>query len=169
MLVESITPADREMLAKLVERLAPDVDVDAELVRSWARIWMARPQRGASAVAFLLAWAVADELHIINVATEPAFRRQGAAGTLLDAAVHYARTDRARLVLLEVRRSNHEAINLYRSRGFSAIGLRRRYYADNGEDAVEMLLALDPETGQIVPGHDEIELRTSTRAQATGH
>ena len=39
---------------------------------------------------------------------------------------------------LEVRRSNHVAIHLYEREGFRAAGLRRRYYQDNGEDALVM-------------------------------
>jgi ribosomal-protein-alanine N-acetyltransferase len=39
---------------------------------------------------------------------------------------------------LEVRQSNLGAIGLYRRFGFRAAGLRRRYYQDNGEDALIM-------------------------------
>ncbi|HXP29176.1 MAG TPA: hypothetical protein VN804_05435, partial [Solirubrobacteraceae bacterium] len=39
---------------------------------------------------------------------------------------------------LEVRRSNAVAIHLYEREGFRAAGTRRRYYQDNGEDALVM-------------------------------
>ncbi len=39
---------------------------------------------------------------------------------------------------LEVRRSNAVAIHLYEREGFRAAGVRRRYYQDNGEDAIVM-------------------------------
>jgi ribosomal-protein-alanine N-acetyltransferase len=39
---------------------------------------------------------------------------------------------------LEVRRSNEGAIALYERDGFRVAGLRRRYYQDNGEDALIM-------------------------------
>jgi ribosomal-protein-alanine N-acetyltransferase len=39
---------------------------------------------------------------------------------------------------LEVRRSNTGAIALYERLGFRAAGVRRRYYQDNGEDAIVM-------------------------------
>ena len=39
---------------------------------------------------------------------------------------------------LEVRRSNAVAIHLYEREGFRAAGVRRRYYQDNGEDALVM-------------------------------
>jgi ribosomal-protein-alanine N-acetyltransferase len=43
----------------------------------------------------------------------------------------------ARLTL-EVRRSNTPAIALYGRFGFRSAGVRRRYYQDNGEDALIM-------------------------------
>jgi ribosomal-protein-alanine N-acetyltransferase len=39
---------------------------------------------------------------------------------------------------LEVRRSNQGAFDLYDRLGFKGAGVRRRYYADNGEDAIVM-------------------------------
>lgn len=113
---------------------------------------------GDPVVAFLLAWAVADELHVINVATHPDHRRCGAARALLAELLTHARANRVRLVVLEVRRSNRAALSLYRSHGFCAMGIRRGYYADNAEDAIEMMLAIDPQSGQILPGRDEIAL-----------
>ena len=56
------------------------------------------------------------------------------------------------------RRSNRPAIKLYRAFGFTALGVRPRYYADNDEDAIEMMLGLDPETGRAMPGKDEIRI-----------
>jgi ribosomal-protein-alanine N-acetyltransferase len=47
-------------------------------------------------------------------------------------------------VLLEVRPSNHAALDLYRAFGFVTARIRPRYYADNQEDAIEMTLALSP-------------------------
>jgi ribosomal-protein-alanine N-acetyltransferase len=46
---------------------------------------------------------------------------------------------------------------LYRTIGFFATGVRTCYYADD-EDAVEMVLTLDPETGEVLPHTDEVRL-----------
>ena len=73
--------------------------------------------------------------------------------------VAYARSAGAKHVLLEVRRSNLPAIALYRALGFFAMGVRTRYYQDD-EDAIEMVLALDGETGAIVPHGDEVRLHS---------
>jgi len=138
---------------------APDAITEAqlreELARPWARVWVAR--ESGRALAFLLAWHVADEVHVLNVATAVAHRRRGLATRLLDEVLAFARGASTRLVLLEVRRSNTAAVALYRSRGFYALGLRLRYYA-NGEDAIEMALELDPMTGEQIPHQDEVVL-----------
>jgi ribosomal-protein-alanine N-acetyltransferase len=75
--------------------------------------------------------------HIMNVAVAPERRRQGIASALLGELYVRIGDDHARCTL-EVRRSNVGAIRLYEREGFRAAGLRRRYYQDNGEDAVVM-------------------------------
>jgi [ribosomal protein S18]-alanine N-acetyltransferase len=158
MLVTPIEARDHASVEAIAAACGSDVDLKAELERKWARLWVARPDPDAEPVGFLLAWLVADEVHVIHVATAPSHRRKGVAAALLGDLVALAKTRRARLVLLEVRRSNRAAIRLYRGHGFSAYGVRRGYYAEGAEDAIEMLLALDPITGQALPGKDEIEL-----------
>jgi ribosomal-protein-alanine N-acetyltransferase len=129
-----------------------------ELDRPWSRVWAARAAPGADPVAFVVAWHVADELHVLNIATSPAMRRRGFARALMDEALAYAAAQRVRIVLLEVRRSNRPAIKLYRGLGFTALGVRPGYYSDNNEDAIEMILSLDPSTGRLLPGRDEIRI-----------
>ncbi|CAN5170178.1 hypothetical protein BH09MYX1_BH09MYX1_08620 [soil metagenome] len=127
-----------------------------ELARAWARLWVARVEPHGSIAAFLVAWHVADELHILDVATTPELRRRGFARGLLEVVMRYARDREVRHLLLEVRRSNVAAIKLYRAHGFWAMGVRPNYYPD-GEDAVEMVLRLD-ERGTVVASKDEIAI-----------
>ena len=152
-----LAPGDEGAVLEILARANLSVDLDAERTRPFALLWVARPPQEERPIAFLLAWAVADELHLIHIATHPGARRRGAARALMTALVDRAIRDKCRLVLLEVRRSNRAAIRLYRSFGFSAMGVRRSYYTD-GEDAVEMMLTLDPMTGTVRPGRDEVEL-----------
>jgi len=134
----------------------PAFSAREELARPWARCWVARD--AGPARAFLVAWHVADELHVLNIATAPHARRRGMAAALMRTSLDYASAHRVRILLLEVRRSNLPAIQLYRGIGFSALNVRRGYYEDNGEDAIEMILSLDPKTGEVLPGQDEIRL-----------
>jgi [ribosomal protein S18]-alanine N-acetyltransferase len=75
--------------------------------------------------------------HIMNVAVDPDERRTGVATALLTALLERVGDRRARFTL-EVRQSNLAAIALYEGFGFRTAGLRRRYYQDNGEDALIM-------------------------------
>jgi ribosomal-protein-alanine N-acetyltransferase len=75
--------------------------------------------------------------HIMNVAVAPERRREGVASALIGALYERVGDEDARYTL-EVRRSNLGAIRLYEREGFRAAGLRRRYYQDNGEDALVM-------------------------------
>jgi ribosomal-protein-alanine N-acetyltransferase len=78
--------------------------------------------------------------HIMNVSVDPDRRRRGIATAMLHALferVNGAGGDQSQFTL-EVRRSNTGAYALYEALGFKGAGVRRRYYADNGEDAVVM-------------------------------
>jgi [ribosomal protein S18]-alanine N-acetyltransferase len=74
--------------------------------------------------------------HVMNVAVDPTLRRRGIATALLSRVLERVTPD-AQLTL-EVRRSNAGAITLYEAFGFRSAGVRRRYYQDNGEDAIVM-------------------------------
>jgi ribosomal-protein-alanine N-acetyltransferase len=75
--------------------------------------------------------------HIMNVAVDPDERRTGVATALLTELLRRVGDPQARYTL-EVRQSNTGAIALYEQLGFRTAGLRRRYYQDNGEDALIM-------------------------------
>jgi ribosomal-protein-alanine N-acetyltransferase len=74
--------------------------------------------------------------HVMNIAVAPEERRRGVATSLLSAL--FARAGAGSQFTLEVRRSNQGAIDLYHREGFRIAGMRRRYYQDNGEDALIM-------------------------------
>ncbi|CAB4929913.1 unannotated protein [freshwater metagenome] len=78
-----------------------------------------------------------DEVwHLMNIAVDPDLRRTGMASALIEALIHELGPG-SRLTL-EVRPSNDGAIALYERYGFLAAGRRKRYYQDNGEDALIM-------------------------------
>lgn len=113
-----------------------------ELSRSWARIDVLRNTANGRVIAFCNTWMVADEIHLLNVATCPPERRRGHASRLLAHVVDAARRAEFRVVTLEVRRSNEAAQRLYRRFAFKVVGVRPRYYVDDGEDAILMSLEL---------------------------
>ncbi|MDY0262096.1 MULTISPECIES: ribosomal protein S18-alanine N-acetyltransferase [Syntrophotalea] len=88
-------------------------------------------------VGYACCWHVCDELHILNIAVDPACRRRGLGGMLLEYTVRRACQKGCERAFLEVRAGNHGAIHMYRTRGFETIGRRANYYAD-GEDAILM-------------------------------
>ena len=72
----------------------------------------------------------------MNVAVDPTCAAAGSPPRCWSRVLERVEPD-AQLTL-EVRRSNAGAITLYESFGFRSAGVRRRYYADNGEDAIVM-------------------------------
>ena len=100
-----------------------------------SRCYVALPASGtgrevgnsAGICGYLMAWLVADELHITNLAVAPGRRRSGAAEELLSHAIREAVQKGAAWCQLEVRGSNAPAKRLYEKFGFLGIGIRRNY------------------------------------------
>jgi ribosomal-protein-alanine N-acetyltransferase len=114
-----------------------------------ASLWVARAERpgdaaGAGAVVgYLCLWAVADEIHVTNLAVDPAWRGEGIGRLLLATLLVRHRAVGARRAFLEVRPDNVEARRLYEGLGFHQVGRRRGYYVDTGEDALLLEARLD--------------------------
>lgn len=144
------TPADVDAAARILldARLVSGdlascvASLHDDLARPIARVTVAKAPAG-EVVGVLVAWAVADEVTLMDVAVAPSSRRLGVGRALVDELLAFARARGARLVVLEVRKSNAAAIALYESLGFVPIGVRRAYY-DDGEDAVDMHALLAP-------------------------
>jgi ribosomal-protein-alanine N-acetyltransferase len=87
---------------------------------------------------YLVCSRYADVWHLMNVAVAPERRRERVARTLIEAMLE--RIGPGARLTLEVRASNRPAIAMYERFGFRPSGTRRRYYHDNGEDALIMWL-----------------------------
>ena len=95
--------------------------------------------RAADAVVgFAGLWVMVDEAHVTTFAVDPRWRRRGVGERLLLGLIDIAVARRAREATLEVRLSNMPARRLYEKYGFRPVGIRPRYYSDNGEDALIM-------------------------------
>ena len=87
-----------------------------------------------------MAWLIVDEFHVANIAVDIPFRRQGIGYALIRQGLIAANRDNARQSFLEVRISNRPAIGLYEKIGYEAVSIRKGYYRDNNEDALNMNL-----------------------------
>ena len=92
---------------------------------------------GEEIVGYLVCSRYDTAWHVMNVAAHPERRRTRIATTLLERLLERIDDPYAQLTL-EVRQSNQGAIALYQRFGFRSAGIRRRYYQDNGEDALIM-------------------------------
>jgi len=115
-----------------------------ELDHEWSTILLVEGSLESTPelLGFAVFWVVHDELHILNVATDPRARRRGVARTVMNASLARARERKCTLATLEVRRTNEPALALYKSLGFRPVGIRPNYYADEHEDAVVMVMDL---------------------------
>ena len=117
-----------------------------ELTHDWSTILLAEepdPRSGGfRLLGFSIFWVVHDELHILNVATSPEHRKRGVGRAVLEATIEKGRAKKCTLATLEVRRSNEPALQLYQGFNFRSVGIRPNYYADEGEDAIVMVLDL---------------------------
>ncbi len=93
---------------------------------------------GDRIIGYLVCSRYADVFHLMNVAVDPDLRRRGTAILMVERMLEEA--GREQRYTLEVRVSNHGAIAMYERLGFRRAGRRRRYYSDNGEDAMIMWL-----------------------------
>ena len=105
---------------------------------SWFRV----AQRDDEIAGFVIARIVARQGEIANIAVAPTYQGTGLGGQLHDAAIRETEAQDCEAIWLEVRETNEPAKRLYASRGFEAIGRRKRYYKLPVEDALVLRRAL---------------------------
>ncbi|MEM6528868.1 MAG: ribosomal protein S18-alanine N-acetyltransferase, partial [Chloroflexota bacterium] len=93
-------------------------------------------------------WLFGAEAHISTIASHPRYRGQGWGELTLLAMMRRARALQATYATLEVRVSNERAQRLYKKYGFDVVGVKKRYYTDDREDAYEMQAPLNKESVQ---------------------
>ena len=83
-------------------------------------------------------WVIMDEAHLTTIAVEPARRGLKIGERLLLDLLEEGMSRGTKRATLEVRERNTVAHNLYLKYGFEDVAVRKRYYSDNGENAIIM-------------------------------
>jgi ribosomal-protein-alanine N-acetyltransferase len=99
-------------------------------------------ERNHLIIGYMVFYTVDVEAHIMNLAVNPAERKQGYAQLLLDHALNFFKGNDISECYLEVRERNRGAQRLYKHFGFEVIGRRKNYYPETNEDALVMQLFL---------------------------
>ena len=119
----------------------PDAAFSQELKNAWSTTEVVEQEDG-SIVAFMVYWIVEDELHLLDIAVDPSIQCRGLGHALMRHLEHICETDDLCFITLEVRVSNEAAVHLYRRMGYDVIHRRKKYYVDDGEDALVMAKVL---------------------------
>jgi len=90
---------------------------------------------GLGVVGYAVAWWVLDQGELANLAVTEGVQGRGVGSALLDRLLDDARAGGVKSLFLEVRLSNTRAQDLYLSRGFAQVAVRRDYYRNPREDA----------------------------------
>jgi ribosomal-protein-alanine N-acetyltransferase len=86
---------------------------------------------------YLITHQILDQISILNIAVALNFRKQGIGTGLLHYLFDFARLNSVKTIDLEVRKSNLNALSLYRKEHFDIAGERKNFYSD-GETAIIM-------------------------------
>lgn len=79
-------------------------------------------------VGFCIVMPGVDELHLLNISIDRAYRRRHIAKRALESIESSGKEHGFSKILLEVRRSNLSAITLYEQLNYILIGTRKNYY-----------------------------------------
>ena len=90
-------------------------------------------------IAGFVIFHIADRIsEIYNIAVDNSYARLGVGTSLMQHVIESSRSEGARKLMLEVRKSNSRAIQFYNGFGFDIAGERDNYYSSPLEDAYVM-------------------------------
>jgi ribosomal-protein-alanine N-acetyltransferase len=104
-------------------------------------------EQSEKVVGFMIYELHKAKLHILNFAVSPTYHRQGVGLQMIGKLIGKLSSHRRTKITLEVRETNLPAQLFFRSQGFKAIRVLRRYYEDSGEDAYLLQYCLAGEVG----------------------
>jgi len=89
-------------------------------------------------VGYIVCWLSDKAAHIYNISVKKEYQNRGIGSCLLEYLLEELKKDGFTTVVLEVRKSNSKAINLYKKFGFAEVKVLPKFYPD-GEDAIFMI------------------------------
>ncbi|GGI72146.1 ribosomal protein S18-alanine N-acetyltransferase [Shewanella gelidii] len=100
--------------------------------------------RNNELLGFTIVHQVFEEATLMDICVSKNAQGSGIGKRLLQDAIEHLQNKQCEVLMLEVRASNQQAINLYRGLGFEQIGVRQNYYRthEGKEDAVLMNLEI---------------------------
>lgn len=152
----SVRPATADDLPKVLEiekqvHVAPwtEEHFSLELAKPYSHFLLLTDDETDTEIAgYLICWLMFDECQILNLAVSLPYRGLGLAKLMLRKAVLLASKKGVKKVVLEVRKSNLPAIQLYQGLHFAITHVRKSFYGD-GEDAYQMVLHLEGDLTQF--------------------
>ncbi len=93
-------------------------------------------ENNSNIIGYIGAWQINDEGHITTLVVSKKHRRNHVADILLYNLLTLLTKKGIKWLTLEVRVSNQAAINLYNKFKFKQLGIRKKYYQENNEDAL---------------------------------
>jgi ribosomal-protein-alanine N-acetyltransferase len=145
----SIRPATQEDLPLIAEierrcHLAPWTEdhFREELAKPYSRVWLLTDdETDSQMLGYVVFWTLMDEAQILNIVVDLPHRGLGHAKRMLQKVITTVAKTELKRVILDVRKSNTPAIQLYQRLGFTITQVRKGFYS-NGEDGYQMTLEL---------------------------
>lgn len=128
--------ADVMVIEKLAYSFPWSENIFADCLRAGYECWVIESE--GTIIGYMVFMLAAGECHLLNLCVNPNLQNRGYGRQALNKMCTIASEKNATLVFLEVRPSNHAALNLYESEGFNQMGRRKNYYpgAKGKEDAI---------------------------------
>ncbi|MBC6135524.1 ribosomal protein S18-alanine N-acetyltransferase [Listeria booriae] len=99
-------------------------------------------EKAGEVIGYAGVWMILDEGHITNIAIYPDEQGHGYGKAMMQELLRIAEEKAVRRLTLEVRVTNDWAQQMYKKFGFKDGAIRKKYYPDNGEDALVMWVEL---------------------------
>jgi ribosomal-protein-alanine N-acetyltransferase len=147
----SLRPATQDDVSKVAAieaQVQPQVSAwiprqfEEELAKSYSRfLVLTDDESDETVVGYIVYWLMGEECQILTLAVNLQHRGLGYGQALVQQAIRDAVQGACKRVVLEVRKSNEAAIQLYHRNQLLITHVRKGFYSD-GEDAYQMVLEL---------------------------